>query len=91
MNDGNKNLSKLLFSKYFFYIGSLFESLHLETIPASIQQLWYKMLYYIYTASKVKDRLNNFLEKTVKLSKLDLFLVTFIKKIDKVMTIYSKF
>ena len=41
----------------------------------------------LYTASKVRHRLNNF---TVKLSKLDFFLVTFIKR-DKVVTIYSKF
>ena len=45
---------------------------------------------YIYTASKVKHHLNIFLEKTVKLSKHDFFLVTFLKR-DKVVTIYSKF
>ena len=43
----------------------------------------------VYTASKVKHRLNGFLEKTAKLSKLDFLLVTFIK-IDKVVIIYSK-
>ena len=48
------------------------------------------MKWLIYTASKVKHRLNIFLEKTVKLSKHDFFLVTFLKR-DKVVTIYSKF
>ena len=47
-------------------------------------------LTYVYTASKVKHHLNIFLEKTVKLSKHDFFLVTFLKR-DKVVTIYSKF
>ena len=45
---------------------------------------------HIYTASKVKHHLNIFLEKTVKLSKHNFFLVTFLKR-DKVVTIYSKF
>ena len=44
----------------------------------------------IYTASKVKHHPNIFLEKTVKLSKHEVFLVTFLKR-DKVVTIYSKF
>ena len=45
----------------------------------------------IYTASKVKHRLNMFLEKkTVKFFKKEIILVTFMK-IDKVMTIYHKF
>ena len=47
-------------------------------------------MVYIYTASKVKHHLNIFLEKAVKLSKHDFFLVTFLKR-DKVVTIYSKF
>ena len=44
----------------------------------------------IYTASKVKHHLNIFLEKTVKLSKYELILVTCLKR-DKVVTIYSNF
>ena len=44
----------------------------------------------IYTASKVKHHLNIFLEKTVKLSKHEIILVTILKG-DKVVTIYSKF
>ena len=44
----------------------------------------------IYTASKFKHCLNIFLEKTAKLSKYEFILVTFMK-LDKVVTIYSKF
>ena len=44
----------------------------------------------IYTASKVKHHLNIFQEKTVKLSKHEFILVTFLKR-NKVVTIYSKF
>ena len=43
-----------------------------------------------YTASKDKHRLNIFLGKSAKLSKHGFFLVAFMK-IDKVVTIYSKF
>ena len=48
--------------------------------------------YFIYTASKVKHRLNMFLENKVKLSKHVFIPVscTFMK-IDKVVTIYRKF
>ena len=50
--------------------------------------MWLRM--YIYTASNVKHRLNDFLEKTETLSKLDFFLVTFVK-LDKVVTLYNIF
>ena len=45
---------------------------------------------YIYTASKVKPRLNIFREKTVKLSKHEFILVIFMK-LDKVVAICSNF
>ena len=48
------------------------------------------LMVYIFTASKVKHHLNIFLEKTVKLSNHDFFLVTLLKR-DKVVKIYSKF
>ena len=44
----------------------------------------------IYMASKVKHRLNIFLEKTVMITKNELILDTFVK-IDKVATINSIF
>ena len=54
-----------------------------------MQQL-IRIVVMLCTASKVKHHLNSFLEKTLKLSKHKIILVTFLKG-DKVVTIYSKF